>query len=213
MALSSNPGNGLTSDATDVLDYCEQVWLLNGRMAEVSDISIQCLLPESQVAQILSKVEVKAALKTRGVRGEAPTQKLDAMQLLAVNTMLNTADRRSNAKKLKDLGIPPAQWQSWQKDPVFATYLRTRAEGVLTDAHWIAMTSLVDNMESGDVGSIKLYLEMTGRHASTPASSMDPRYFVQRILEAVQKHVTSEQLAAISDEILGLTTATTKELI
>jgi putative insertion element HTH domain-containing protein len=138
------------------------------------------------------------------VSAPAPNWKektLSPIQLIAVNTMLDLVDTRSEKKKLQDLGISTQQWQMWLRDPTFSNYLHTRAENLLGDHSHEAHLALIDKIRMGDINAIKYYNEMTGKYVAQTSSGTgttqltDFKQLLIRILEIINDEVDDQRVA------------------
>jgi hypothetical protein len=136
---------------------------------------------------------------------------LSPLQLIAVNTMLDLIDQRSEKKKLQDLGISTVQWQTWLKDKTFSSYLHQRAEAMLGDHQHEAQLALLDKIRMGDINAIKYYNEMTGKYVQQTASGSgttqltDFKQLLIRILEVIDDEVDDPDTAIrIAERFKGL---------
>lgn len=151
------------------------------------------------------------------VNQEEPGWKINALtpqQLIVANIMLDLVDTRSEKKKLQDLGVSTLKYQMWLKDPVFNQYLVDRAESMMGESQHQALLALQDKVRMGDLPSIKLYLEMTGRFVqqTTAVAGTTPmadfKVMLTRLIEIISDEVHDPQVAGIiSDRIQGLISA------
>src|SRR5690606_38329134 len=65
-----------------------------------------------------------------GVREEF----ISARQLAAVSAMLNLVDRRSDEKKLRDIGVSTEEWSTWMLNKPFANYVAQRSENLIENS-------------------------------------------------------------------------------
>jgi hypothetical protein len=143
---------------------------------------------------------------------------LSEEQITVANVMLDLHDKRSKLKKLTELGITTAQYNSWLKLPAYRAYCLQRAEDLLEQAQPQAHLSLIGNVERGDLGSIKYFNALTGRYREV--SSGQPSVNVEvtntttsygqdvlvQVVEIIQRHVKDTAvLDAIASDILELT--------
>lgn len=137
----------------------------------------------------------KASMESRGIvcnYGEGELRHvydLTQRQMAAASLMMNTMDRRSNEKKLRDLGISTEEWNNWIQNKVFAEYLRERSEVLVTNSLHEAHLGLMRGVMQGNTASIKLYYEMTGRYNPQEEQQINIRLLIGQVLEAIQKHV------------------------
>ena len=148
--------------------------------------------------------QTEVALKKLEVKGY-DVKKVDYLspqQLAVANAMLNLADRRSDKKKLEDFKVSPAIYANWKKQDKFNRYLRERAEEVLGNSIGEVHLALIDSATSGDIGAMKLFYDITGRHSPGSKQVENVRGMLVRVIEAVQRHVKDPAvLQAIATEI------------
>lgn len=207
----------LSSEEYDLLNYFEQFWFTEGKLPTKDYLATECLVDEGFYGRAIKKPAFREALVSRGI----PLQGLPAsgttmngkglseLQLTVANTMLDLLDTRSQKKKLADVGVSSAMYQSWLRDPTYQSYIRARSENLLGDNQHEAHLALVDRVRSGDVGAIKYFNELTGRFVPNAKSNVDVRLILVRVMEAIQKHVSSPaEQEAIANELLALAVST-----
>ncbi len=235
ISLPENPNIVLTDEEYDFLNFLEQKWFEYGAVPTRDKLSEEGVDPKF-FDSCFSKPEFRDAVLSRGIslrgldatvvydkkgrpRNPGRTKNdwkklmLSEAQLAAANVILDTTDTRSQKKKLTDLGISTATWQSWLRDPAFQHYLRVRSENALHDNQHEAHLALVDRVKTGDINAIKYFNELTGRYvpqvnnkavAKEVAHNFDMEFLV-KILEIIQKFVQDSSLQRlIADEMLKL---------
>jgi hypothetical protein len=137
------------------------------------------------------------SMRVRGIFIDAnerlKTGQLSPRQMQAAATMLNYVDGRSDAKKLRDLGITAEEWDSWMLNEGFANYVNGRAERMMNNLTHEAHKGLIKGMRQGNTKSIELFYELTGRYTKNQDSGINPRQFIGQILEIIQRHVKDPQ--------------------
>lgn len=128
-----------------------------------------------------------ASMDSRGIRQK--DEFLSARQLAAANAMLNLTDRRSDEKKLRDLGISTNEWSSWMLNEHFVNYMKQLSERVVDNNMHEAHMGLMRGVRQGNTNSIKLYYEMTGRYNPNAENEVNVRMVIGRVLEAIQRRV------------------------
>lgn len=138
----------------------------------------------------------KASMDSRGIvvntdnPGELrEVNSLTSRQMAAIEVMLNLTDRRSDEKKLRDIGVSTAEYSSWTQNNLFAAYLRDRSEQLINNSVHDAHIGLLRGVRQGNTASIKLYYEMTGRYNPNEENNVNVRLLIAKVLEAIQKHV------------------------
>jgi hypothetical protein len=122
--------------------------------------------------------------------------------MAAISVMTNLVDRRSNEKKLRDLGIASEEWSNWIQNAQFAEHLRERSEVMIANSTHEAHMGLMRGVTQGNTASIKLYYELTGRYNPDQENNVNVRLVIGRVLEAIQKHIRDpETLNALAVEM------------
>lgn len=130
-----------------------------------------------------------------------PSKPLSAEQLAAANLLLDFSDHRSQAAKLRSLGIPTTKYQNWLRIPAFQEYITYRAEYLLNNSTHEAHTALLKNVQRGNQKAIEFLYEITGRYSRTSQSTQDLALLMVRLVEVIQRHVKDpETIRAIAFE-------------
>lgn len=145
------------------------------------------------------------SMDLRGIDINLKYGQLSAKQMAAVAIMMSYIDRRSDEKKLRDLGLSPKEWASWLQDETFARYLNNYSERLITNSTHEAHLGLVRSMRSGNTASIKLFYELTGRYKDDANNAVDTKLLIYKIIEIIQKYVKEpDVLASLSTEMMQL---------
>lgn len=175
-------------------------YLRDGKLPSVTEVhKLWPNIPVKTYSAIFLTEEFKQALDYRGVAWD-PEQGLSLEQQLAIVKMSDPSDRRSQNVKLKELNIPVARWQAWQKHPLFREAWTKRAEDTLAEAVNGTIVALAGNAMSGDLQASKLVLEMTGRWNPSQQSLDDARMVVQTLVEVMVEEIADPELRS---RILG----------
>lgn len=194
----------LSEKEFDVINFIEQEWLLHGAIPTGARVEQLGVCKESWYKSFLDRDDVRKNLVARGI-SFASSGILTEQQLTAANVMLDLTDNRSRKKKLGDLGIPTQLWESWLSDPAFQHYIRERSERILGSNQHEAHLALIDRVKSGDISAVKYYNEITGRYVPNRGDSVDVPSLLMRVIEIIQKHVSSnEEAALIAEDLLTL---------
>jgi hypothetical protein len=160
----------------------------------------------------------RASMESRGIvcnYGEGPLWQVDDLtqrQMAAAAIMLNLKDRRSDEKKLRDIGVSTDEFTSWMQNATFAEYMRQRSEVMISNATHEAHMGLMRGVVQGNTASIKLYYEMTGRYNPNEENNVNIRLVIGQVLEAIQKHVRDPNVLnaiAVDMSQIALTAGTT----
>lgn len=191
----------------EIVNFVEQTYLLNRHVPSAEVVAEKLGFSKALVKGFMANDSFRKACEARGIRisglaGSTPNGVLTEQQLAVANTLLDFADNRSQKKKLADLGVSSQTYQGWLRDPGYQAYVTQRAENLLPDITSEAHLALVDNVRRGDIQSIKLYYEMTGRWSSKTVGELNVEFLLMKILEVIQKHVTDPAtLEAIGGEL------------
>lgn len=128
----------------------------------------------------------KASMDARGI---TELGVITQRQMAAAAVMLNLTDRRSDEKKLRDIGVSTEEYTNWVQNNVFAEYLRQRSEQMITNSVHEAHMGLMRGVRQGNTASIKLYYELSGRYNPNEENNVNVRLLIGKVLEAIQKHV------------------------
>ena len=205
----------LTGPQKLFVNFVEEWWYshddINSKVPTASQIRSGTKLTGAQVADFTKDHGVVAALENRGIV-LADISLLLPEQLAAANVILDFSDTRSQKKKLEELGVTTQRYAGWLKQERFQRYMRQRAEALLGETQHEAHTSLLRNVQRGDLNSIKLYYEMTGRWSSKTVGDLNVEFILVKVVEAVQKYVKDpvaiQQIAAELGALVGTGTNT-----
>ena len=203
----------LDSKQHGFLSYLEQQYLLHGAVP-TRDASVATgIVSGPAYDKCLKSAPFRHAMLNRGIvlrgltgpGGEAGGGVLSEEQAVAANIMLDLTDNRSRKKKLMDLGVSTAKWEGWLRDPVFQSYIRTRAENLLGDNIHESHLALLDRVKSGDINAIKYFNEITGRYVPNATDKADVNAVLMMVLEVIQRHVKDPAaLSNIGDELVSI---------
>jgi hypothetical protein len=141
----------------------------------------------------------QASMRSRGLNLDS--RKLTQRQMAAASAMLNLTDRRSDEKKLRDIGVSTEEFSNWLQDNMFAEYMRQRSEVMISNSIHEAHMGLMRGVRQGNTASIKLYYELTGRYNPNEEQQVNIRILIAKMLEVIQKHVRNpETLNALAVE-------------
>lgn len=198
----------LSDDASRLLNYFEQAYLLNAQYPTKEKVFEFGITPQ-QYEAALKNQDFLEALERRGLPNPVSDIYqgiLSPQQLALANALLDLHDNRSQRKKLQEFNVSTAKYNAWLRDPAFKTYLQRRAENFLGDNAHEAHLALVDRVKSGDISAIKYYNEMTGRFVpSSSKAPVDINAVLMQVIEAIQMRVKDpEVLVALSDDLLAI---------
>lgn len=179
----------------EVIYYIERVHSVTGQVPSSDDIikylntatTIQGINFE-HIRLLMEDELFKKSMAVRGIPVDNRSS-LSAKQMAAASLMLNLTDRRSDEKKLRDIGVTTEEFSTWMQNKEFTAYMRDRSEAMISNSVHEAHMGLMRGVKQGNTASIKLYYEMTGRYNSNDENQVNVRMLIARILETIQKHV------------------------
>ena len=191
----------ITDEQYEFLNFLEQYWFEYG-LIPTGNRAEELGIPKDLYTGSFRSQDFRDSCRDRGIslkglevigdgtKAEWKNYMLTEEQLTVANTMLDRTDSRSAKKKLQDLGISTAVYQSYLRDPGFQNYIRTRAENALGDNQHEAHLALIDRVQSGDMSAIKYFNELTGRYVpSSGDKDVNVTLILMRVLEIIQRHV------------------------
>lgn len=162
---------------------------------------------------LLFRPEVEYSPSAAIIERLAP-KTISERQLLVANVILDTFDKRSNLKKLTELGVSTREYNLWLQQPAFRRFMLERAENMLAGGQPAAHIALLERVQQGDLGAVRYYNSMMGRFTERAADGSGVNVNIQnnylgdalvQIVEIIQKHVREpDVLRAIGDDILAL---------
>lgn len=186
--------------------YAESLWMKYSRITTPNMLTEALGKDDRWWSNWMQKDSVVKAFERRAIPMGVTDGSLSPEQLALANALLDFADNRSFKKKLADLNISSSKYQSWLKYKPFMEYCRVRSENLLTDALPEAHMALIDNVRRGDLGSLKLFYEISGRFSAN-SSGVDVGNLINNILEILMKHIRdTDVLLAISNDFKSLDT-------
>lgn len=196
-------GSLIHSDLRNIVDFIEGQFLITGEVPSSSAISRNVFMSIEEVDLALLDPVLTAMLERRGIN--PASNNMSPEMLACANVLLDFSDKRSKREKLASLGLTTQQYNAFKKNKAFNQYCTQRAEQLLGDSMDEAHVSLLKNVERGDVQSLKLYYEMTGRHNPAAAQSFNSEAMLTRIFEIITTRIKDPViLEAIAQDIGAL---------
>lgn len=180
----------LTDVELDVIFFIERFAATNGRAPRRGEIDQRFTgLDDDFFDAFENNPLVQKSFKTRGIVYPPMQDKLTDEQMHAIAAMLDPYDRRSDEKKLRDLGVTTRQWATWLLDDQFAQYVADRSEVLLRNSLFEAHKGTIKGARNGNVASIKTLYEITGRYRPNEEQQIDVRRILHTFIEIIQKHI------------------------
>jgi len=192
-SANSIPDQYLDKRGVELINFIEKFHALTGLAPERAAM-MEFLTQNGYNFQGLDKLICsdlfQRSLQVRGITlAPLPSGHLTPRQIATVSVMTNMSDRRSDEKKLRDLGVSKAEWESWRFDNDFNAYLEGRVEKMLGHSVSDAHMGLIRAAKSGNVPAIKLLYEVTGRYNPDRDNVLNVQLLMAKIIEIIQKHV------------------------
>ncbi len=202
----------LTQAHRNLLNFIEHYWYQNQAYPSIAAMqrwAVEEGLDFTTCRQL--ELDLIGYLRQRGIAPSKANSRLSDEQLAAANLILNFADRRSKATKLKALGLTPTQWDGWLRQKNFKEYLNNRTGEMLDNNHDVANTGLLSAVERGEAQALKLYYEMTGIYKQdSPQANIN--VIMTLLIEVIQREVNDSDVLrriAAGFELVMLRQATT----
>lgn len=179
----------LTDRQMDIVFFIERYHALQGEVPSSDVIHRRFELFDGELTAFQKHPLVVKSMKYRGITFPAAEDVLSAEQMTAIATMLDYTDRRSDEKKLRDVGITTRQWTTWMLDDTFSEYLRDRSERMLINSQHEAHKGLLKGVRNGNVASVKYMNELTGRYNPEADNAVNIRALLQTMIEILQRYI------------------------
>lgn len=178
----------LTDVELDLIFYIERYAATNG--SAPSDVEVKQRfgnITDDFLTGFKRNPLVVKSFKARGINYPTPT--LTDAQMHAIAAMLDPYDRRSDAKKLADIGVTTRQWAMWLLEDDFAHYVNERAERMLHNTTFEAHKGVLKATRNGNIAGAKLHYEITGRYRPNEEQQIDIRAVLHTFIEVIQRYV------------------------
>jgi hypothetical protein len=179
----------LTDIELDLVFYIERFCATNGQAPTRAQIDARFNLEPGFHEAFEANKLIQKSFKLRGIVYPPMASKLTDNQMHAIAVMLDMYDRRSDEKKLRDLGISTRQWATWMLDDQFAEYVRDRSERMLANSVFEAHKGILKGARNGNVAAAKQLYEITGRWRPDQEQQVDIRRVLHTFIEVIQKYV------------------------
>lgn len=168
------------------------LWREQGTFPTVSDLEERWpSIPRRTWAKLLLDDAFLDAIEKRGIRvpGDAGLTEQQNLALLALAT---PGDRRSEAAKLKEIGVPWSQYTAWMRDPLFSAARMRLARNAFEDAKPMLVQRVITEAESGKTDALRLALEMSGIYNPNERAARDFEALTMIMVESMIRNVPVE---------------------
>lgn len=125
----------------------------------------------------------------------------DGEFLLACEMILDTADKRTLAAKLKAIGLSTAKWNRLLKVEKNRAYMKKLLDSKYSDTETALKISLMRNVEAGDLQSMKYFDEREGLYRPQSDTMLNLGVVIGRLMEVLAKHLPPDTLNQVAEEI------------
>lgn len=172
-----------------VLAAFHTAYLQKGKLPSVDDVyAVWPKTTKKNISGLMGTLEFRNALSHRGIQFD-PKDGLSMEQQTVLLKLSDPFDRRGLSAKLRDLGVPMARFQAWQKQPLFNELLNQQTKNNYEEALPAIRQRLIGNAEAGDQRAIELVFAMTGEWNPQQQHLDDAKTIIIKIVEAIIKHV------------------------
>lgn len=179
----------VTDFELELIHYVERFHASMGSSPSDAQMLQRFDLQPDALAAFKTNPLVLKSFKARGIFYPAAEDCFSPEQMHAAAVMTDLLDRRSDEKKLRDLGLTSRQWSMWVQNDTFAEYLKDRSEKFLANSVHEAHKGLLKGVRSGNVQSVKAFYEITGRYRPDAEQQIDLRSVLHTFIEVIQKYV------------------------
>ena len=152
------------------------------------------------IVQYMETERFAEAMKERGVEFAPNPSGLSDEQEALLSILSDPALRGGLAARLKKAGISSSKFRAWKRQRAFNDAYKKLIQIEREDASETIDLQLISLASNGDLNAIKYYNDLVGR-GPNDKKAVDAVQFSKIILESVMKHVSPEQLKAISAEV------------
>jgi hypothetical protein len=172
-----------------------QTWFLaHGSLPTVDDLyGLWPKIPKATYAGLMATPELKEALRYRGVPWSDDSG-LSIEQQMVLLKLTDPSDRRSLRVRLREMGVPFPTYQSWLKQPLFATLLNKRTKEAFADHLPDIRMALLSKATDGDIQAIDRVLAITGEWDPSAREVQNAREVVLKVVESVVKNIQDVDL-------------------
>jgi hypothetical protein len=200
-----NSPDWLSDSQMEMVFFIERFHAMQGETPTDEIMNKRFALAPNELAEFKTHPLVAKSMAFRGITYPALADLLNERQMAAVAVMTNFIDKRSDEKKLRDIGITTREWATWMLDENFQKYLSTRSERMLVGAQHEAHLGLIKGMRNGNVASVKLFNEMTGRYNPEADNQVNVKLLLHSFIEVLQRHIKDPiQLHGIAGELMQI---------
>lgn len=180
----------ITDIELDLITFIERFHSSNGVAPTDAQINTRFTgLTPQLLSDFKTNRLVLKSFKARGIIYPPAEDKFTQQQMHAAAIMLDLVDRRSDEKKLRDIGISTRQWAQWLLDDEFAAYLHDRSEVMLRNSTHEIHKGLMKGVRQGNLAAVRTAYEITGRYDPNKDTQIDIRSVLHTFIEVLQRYI------------------------
>jgi len=138
------------------------------------------------IKQFKATEEYRELMLEVGIEVTDVTQ-MNERQLMALNVVADTTDKRSKTAKLKALGVSSVEWRGWMRQKEFNDSFSAMVSTAVKDAIPMAEIKLAEMAEAGDLNTIKFLFEYTGKYNPAQQQAVDAQALMNVMIDAAQE--------------------------
>lgn len=193
---------------TKIVDYIEAFHTTYGIFPRRADVMVSANIaaaPEEvspgELDEFFEAEETVLSLESRGIIPPWILEKnptgLTKEQLAVASSLNSVKDRRSDEKKLRDLGVSHRQFTGWMHSKTFSNYMKASSNLLVANFEHEAHTSLLRSLSAGNVNAMKLYYELTGRYNPAYENGVNVQLLMTRLIEIIQSEVHDAKVLSV----------------
>jgi hypothetical protein len=185
----------------EFLTYVEVFWFTEKRLPTEKEVRNR--FPKETFDWQKLIIDTADSLSNRGILPyEAPVGYIEPRFVAAVNLILAIQDGRTQAAKLKEVGVTSRQWQAYLRREPYRKFFEDRLNEIWTqDVKNDAKLALHSAIKAGDVSAIKHFHELENIYRPKHDANASLIQMLQVIIDIVAKFVEPAVLAKIANEI------------
>ena len=190
----------------DVINAAQVIWTMSGHLPTVEAVAANLYGGQVKNLQHVQKAmasnEFSIACAERGIP-TATNSGITPAQVYAATIILNPADRRPMASKLRSAGVSSNQYRNWLRQPGFKAYVTRLSENLLSDHIGDVNAALTNKATGGDTQAMRMYYELNGMLGQQGSDNTDLNRVIMLLLEVITRQLAAhpDLLAAINNDI------------
>lgn len=190
----------------EILTYIEQKFYETGRLPTKESLCEHFNLDLRRLAAYMRRSNFKTAYEARGLPSYQTTKANDQglltpIQLAVANVILNVHDRQTIRRKLQAMNVTTAQFQAWQKQEAFQSYLRRESIARFNNTDVDARLSLTKLVQDSDLNAIKYYFELNGTYNPANQQLINLTSILATLMEILVRYLGPQELQEVAEQL------------